>query len=142
MALRQDPISDDDEEEEEKEPSASEKKVCMEKLLGWVKSMETESPDAPYPPQTGESNNSGAPSAKVQKLINFNESLTYTHEANFTNHDKLLAAKSIFYDMISQIEPDKYEELLAGQVELYKRLVTKNESLSVGTTKGEPGRKK
>ena len=36
---------DGDEEEEEADPSASEKKVCMEKLLGWVKSIETESPD-------------------------------------------------------------------------------------------------
>ena len=83
MAPRQDPISggdgDEEEEEEEADPSASEKKrhIYIEKLLGWVKSMETESPDTPYPPQASESNNSGAPSAKVQKLINFNESLNH-----------------------------------------------------------------
>ena len=53
MAPRLDLVSGgDEEEEEEADPSASEKKVCMEKLLGWVKSMETESPDTPYPPQT------------------------------------------------------------------------------------------
>ena len=63
----------DNNEEEEADPSASEKKVCMEKLLGWVKSMETESPDTPYPPQASEfDDSSGAPSAKVQKVINFN----------------------------------------------------------------------
>ena len=72
---------EDEEEEEEADPSASEKKVCMEKLLGWVKSMETESPDTPYPPQASEQDaSSGAPSAKVQKLINFNESLNHAYE--------------------------------------------------------------
>ena len=84
MALRQDPISggdDKEEEEEEADPSASEKKVCMEKFLGWVKSMETESPDVLYQPRTSEPGaSSGAPSAKVQKLINFNKSLNHAYE--------------------------------------------------------------
>ena len=89
MAPRQDPISgDDDEEEEEADSSASEKKVCMEKFLRWMKSMETESPDTPYPPQASEPDASnGAPSAKVQKLINFNKSLNHAYEKDLTNEE-------------------------------------------------------
>ena len=59
-----------------------------------------------------------------------------------SNHDILLTTKSIFYDMINQIEPDKRAELLAGKIKLYEKLVTKSKVLSVGATKGEPGRKK
>ena len=44
--------------------------------------------------------------------------------------------------MVNQIEPDKRAELLAGKIKLYEKLVTKSKALSVGATKGEPGRKK
>ena len=50
--------------------------------------------------------------------------------------------KVYFYDMVNQIDPDKRAELLAGKIKLYEKLVTKSKVLSVGATKGEPGRKK
>ena len=143
MAPRLDLVSGgDEEEEEEADPSASEKKVCMEKLLGWVKSMETESPDTPYPPQTGESNNSGAPSAKVQKLINFNESLNHAYEKDLTNGEVRQITRLVFNEIMSRVDPDNRAELLAEQVKLYKKFVARSKALSVGATKGEPGRKK
>ena len=134
--------NDKEEEEKEADPSASEKKVCMEKLLGWVKSMETESPDTPYPPQTGESNNSGAPSAKVQKLINFNESLNHAYEKDLTNGEVRQITRLVFNEIMSRVDPDNRAELLAEQVKLYKKFVARSKALSVGTTKGEPGRMK
>ena len=133
---------DDEEEEEEADSSASEKKVCMEKLLGWVKSMETESPDAPYPPQASEYNNSGAPSAKVQKLINFNESLNSIYEKDLTNGEVRQITRLVFNEVMSRVDPDNRAELLAEQVKLYKKFVARSKALSVGATKGEPGRKK
>ena len=45
--------------------------------------------------------------------------------------------------MISQIDPDKCAELLADQIKLYEKLVTKSKALSVGATKvSQEGRKK
>ena len=43
---------------------------------------------------------------------------------------------------MSRVDPDKCVELLAEQVKLYKKFVARSKALSVGATKGEPGRKK
>ena len=54
MAPRQGSVSghkNSNYDEEEADPSESEKKVHAEKLLRWVRSMKTESPDTSYPPQ-------------------------------------------------------------------------------------------
>ena len=104
--------------------------------------METESPDTPYPPQTSESNNSGAPRPKVQKLINFNESLNHAYEKDLTNGEVRQITRLVFNEIMSRVDPDKCAELLAEQVKLYKKFIARSKALSVGATKGEPGRKK
>ena len=92
--------------------------------------METESPDAPYPPQASESDDSnGAPSAKVQKLINFNESLNHAYEKDLTNGEVRQITRLVFNEIMSRVDPDKHAELLVEQVKLYKKFVARSKAL-------------
>ena len=81
-----------------------------------VKSMESESPDTPYPPQTSEPGaSSGAPSAKVQKLINFNESLNSVYEKDLTNGEVRQITRLVFNEIMSRVDPDNRAELLVNR---------------------------
>ena len=68
--------------------------------------------------------------------------LTMPMKKDLTNGEVRQITRLAFNEIMSRVDPDKHAELLAEQVKLYKKFVARSKALSVGATKGEPGRKK
>ena len=80
--------------------------------------MKTESPDTSYPSQQVKVK---APVQRYRRISASMKALATLVKKNSSNHDILLATKSIFCNMVNQIDPDKRAELLAGQIKLYEK---------------------
>ena len=68
--------------------------------------------------------------------------LTMPITKDLTNGEVRQITRLVFNEIMNRVDPDNCAELLAEQVKLYKKFVARSKALSVGATKGEPGRKK